>query len=98
MNTYVCYEIAGRRNKRDYFCFHEEDLIPETLLNTYDEELVTMISLAKEKEAETKTTLTQLSIKAGEGDERVGMGSFFFSPKAQNPISLQKSLPGLGSL
>lgn len=33
-----------------------------------------MISLAKEKEAETKTTLTQLSVKAGDRDERVGMG------------------------
>lgn len=57
-----------------------------------------MISLAREKEAETKTTLTQLSIKAGAGDERAGMGSFFFSPEAQGPTSLQKSLPGLGSL
>ena len=64
----------------------------------YDEELVTMISLAREKAAETKTTLTQLSVKGGDGDEGASAGSFFFSPDAQDPISLQKSLLMLGSL
>lgn len=57
-----------------------------------------MISLAREKAAETKTTLTQLSVKAGDGDEGAGAGSFFFSPDAQDPISLQKSFLVLGSL
>lgn len=90
LNTYVCYGIAGRGGKRDYFCFHEKDLIPETLSNTYDEELVTMISLARKKEAETKTTLTQLSVKVGDEDEGAGMESFFFPPNTQDTISLKK--------
>jgi len=57
-----------------------------------------MISLAREEEAETKTTLTQLSVKARDGDDGAGVGSFFFSPDTQDPTSLQKSLLVLGSL
>lgn len=52
-----------------------------------------MISLAREKAAETKTTLTQLSVKGGDRGEGAGVGSFFFSPDTQDPISLQKKPP-----
>lgn len=55
-----------------------------------------MISLAREKAAETKTTLTQLSIRGWVGDERAGGGSFY-CPKAQDPTSLHESLLGLAA-